>query len=243
MIIIPARLASSRLPNKVLAPIGKYPMVIQTAMRVKEVDEVVIATDSNEVIETAKKYNIKALLTSSKHKSGTDRVYEAASKLNLKAHDIILNIQADEPFIEQEVIKSLLELTKKYQNNKEVIATTCYKEVSATTAQDPNIVKVVTNKENFALYFSRSPIPFHRENQQISYKAHLGLYGFTFEKLQLFCNMPTSQLEDIEKLEQLRILDNNYKIALVKVQSNSFGIDTKEDLQKAKELIDKILKV
>ncbi len=239
MIIIPARLASSRLPNKVLAPIGKYPMVIQTALRVKDVDDVVIATDSKEVIDVAKKYNIKALLTSSSHKSGTDRIYEAAKKLNLDKDEIILNVQADEPFIEKEVVKALFNLTKKFQHNKEVIATTCYKEITKEKALDPNVVKVVASQDDFALYFSRSLIPYNRGNKIISYNAHLGMYGFTLKKLELFCQMKESKLEDIEKLEQLRILENNYKIALVKVKSNSFGIDTKEDLLKARERINK----
>ncbi len=233
MIIIPARLASSRFPNKVLADISGVPMVIRTAKAVENLDSVVIATDSNEVVNVAKEYNIEAVLTSSSCKSGTDRIYEAAKKLNLGKDEIIINVQADEPFIEEDVIEKMLQLTKEYASNPEVIATTCYKLVDSAAADDPNLVKVVTDLNGFALYFSRSKIPFSREGSLKNYKAHLGLYGFTMEKLEKFCTMQSGILEDIEKLEQLRILDNGYKIALTEVQSHSFGIDTKEDLEKA----------
>lgn len=233
MIIIPARLKSTRLPNKVLADIGGTAMVIKTALAVKDIDKVVIATDSKEVIQIAKKYNIEAVLTSSSCKSGTDRIYEAAKILNLNNDEIILNVQADEPFIEKEVVQKLYDLTKKYANSSEIIATSCYKNISSEAANNPNIVKVVTNLDNIALYFSRSKIPYARETNLKEYKAHLGLYGFTMSKLDKFCNMKSGVLEDIEKLEQLRILDNGYKIALTQVQSESFGIDTQEDLEKA----------
>ena len=233
MIIIPARLNSSRFPNKILADIGGMPMVIKTAKAVQELDKVVIATDSKEVIDIAKNYNIDAIITSKDCKSGTDRIYEAAKKLNLKDDEIIINIQADEPFIEKSVVKTLLDLTKKYAKNSDIIATSCYKIVSLQEAKNPNLVKVVTNLNDIALYFSRSLIPFDREGVLSEYKAHLGLYGFTMKKLKEFCTMKNGILEDIEKLEQLRILDNGKNIALSKVESKSFGIDTKEDLQKA----------
>ena len=236
MIIIPARLASSRLPNKVLAKIGDTPMVIKTAQAVQSVDRVVIATDSQEVVDVALSYNFEAVLTSSSCKSGTDRIYEACQKLNLPKDEIVINVQADEPFIEVEVVQTMLDITKKYAKNSDIIATTCYKSISKESAIDPNIVKVVTNLDNMALYFSRSLIPFAREDNLKEYKAHLGLYGFTVEKLEKFCNMKSGSLEDIEKLEQLRVLDNGYKIALSEVKSNSFGIDTKEDLEKALRL-------
>ena len=236
MIIIPARVASSRLPNKVLADIGGLPMVIRTAKAVEAVDKVAIATDSEEVLNIAKEHGIEAVLTSSSCKSGTDRIYEASQKLNLADDEIVINVQADEPFIEESVIKSMVDLTKKYASNSEVIATTCYKIVSKGEAQDPNLVKVVSNLDNIALYFSRSPIPYDRDGNLNEYKAHLGLYGFTVNKLAKFCTMQGGVLEDIEKLEQLRVLDNGYKIALTEVKSNSFGIDTQEDLNRAVKL-------
>jgi len=236
MIIIPARLASSRLPNKVLAKIGGTPMVIKTAQAVESIDRVVIATDSQKVIDIAQSYNFEAVLTSCSCKSGTDRIFEACQKLDLPRDEIVINVQADEPFIEVEVVQTMLDITKKYAKDKNIVATTCYKIISKQSALDPNIVKVVTNLDNMALYFSRSLIPFAREDSLKKYKAHLGLYGFTVEKLEKFCNMNSGILEDIEKLEQLRILDNGYKIALSEVKSDSFGIDTQEDLNKALRL-------
>ncbi len=236
MIIIPARVASSRLPNKVLAEIGGLPMVIRTAKAVEAVDKVAIATDSEEVLNIAKEHGIEAVLTSSSCKSGTDRIYEASQKLNLADDEIVINVQADEPFIEESVVKSMLDLTKKYASNSEVIATTCYKIVSKHEAQDANLVKVVSNLDNIALYFSRSIIPYDRDGNLNEYKAHLGLYGFTVSKLAKFCTMQGGVLEDIEKLEQLRVLDNGYKIALTEVKSKSFGIDTQEDLNRAVKL-------
>lgn len=233
MIIIPARLTSSRLPNKVLAKIGGIPMVVKTAQAVSSIDRVVIATDSQEVIDAAKEYGFEAVLTSENCKSGTDRIYEAAKQLGLQDDEIIINVQADEPFIETSVVKQMLELTKKYASSSEIIATTCYKMINEVAAEDPNIVKVVTNLKNIALYFSRAKVPYSRQNSLNKYKAHLGLYGFTMKKLELFCAMQHGTLEDIEKLEQLRILDNGYKIALTQVESKSFGIDTPADLEKA----------
>ncbi len=236
MIIIPARVQSSRFPNKVLADIGGLPMVIKTAKAVEDIDKVVIATDSNEVVQVAKKYNFEAILTSKDCNSGTDRIYQAATKLNLNKDEIIINVQADEPFIEKDVVKTLFNLTKNYANNQDVLATSLYKIVDFNHANNPNLVKVVTNNQDFALYFSRALIPYNRDENINNYKAHLGLYGFTYTKLKKFCTIKESYLEKLEKLEQLRILENGYKIALKEVISHSFGIDTKEDLQRALKL-------
>jgi 3-deoxy-manno-octulosonate cytidylyltransferase (CMP-KDO synthetase) len=236
MIIIPARVASSRFPNKVLADTAGLPMVIRTAKAVEDIDKVVIATDSSEVLKIANNYGFEAVLTSSSCNSGTDRIYEAATKLNVAKDEIIINVQADEPFIETSVVNTLFKLTKKYADSSNVIATTLYKLVDFKHANNPNVVKVVTSNCNMALYFSRALIPYNRDAKTDTFKAHLGLYGFTYEKLEKFCQMQESALENLEKLEQLRVLDNGYKIALEEVVSHSFGIDTKEDLQKALQL-------
>lgn len=233
MIIIPARISSTRFPKKVLVPINGIPMVIKTAKAVENIDNVVIATDSNEVIEVAKSYGFNAVMTKESHQSGTDRIYEASLKLGLSKDEIIINVQGDEPFIEEEVVKKVFDLTKENLKDSSILMNSCYKIISNEDANDPNLVKVVTNQENLALYFSRSKIPFIRDNEKIEYKGHLGLYGFTMSSLGTFCNLKTSILEKVEKLEQLRALDANYKIAMTKVETKSFGIDTKEDLQKA----------
>ncbi|MDR0468154.1 MAG: 3-deoxy-manno-octulosonate cytidylyltransferase [Campylobacteraceae bacterium] len=236
MIIIPARLASTRFPNKVLTEILGLPMVIRTAKAVECVDNVVIATDSDEVIKVAKEYNINAVLTSTSHNSGTDRINEAASKLGLKDTEIIINIQADEPFIEPQIVQSVKTQIEKISKQSDFTMVSCYKKVDITEANSPNLVKVVLDKNNKALYFSRSLIPYDRENIKIPYFAHLGIYGFTYGSLKEFCNFKEAPLENIEKLEQLRALYNGKQIDMIEVKSQSFGIDTKEDLQKALNL-------
>ncbi|HIQ28110.1 MAG TPA: 3-deoxy-manno-octulosonate cytidylyltransferase [Sulfurovum sp.] len=233
MIIIPARIGSSRFPNKVLADIGGMPMVVRTAKAVEDIDSVVIATDSEEVIDIAKEHGISAILTSTKHQSGTDRIYEAAQKLHLAENEIIINVQGDEPFIETEVVQAIYNLTKKNRNNDRIMMNSCYKIISNPEADDPNIVKVITDSDNIALYFSRAKIPYPRDHHFDAYKGHLGIYGFTVKSLRNFCMLSPSPLESIEKLEQLRAHYYGYEIAMIEVDTESFGIDTPDDLEKA----------
>ncbi|MRJ03150.1 MAG: 3-deoxy-manno-octulosonate cytidylyltransferase [Epsilonproteobacteria bacterium] len=230
MIIIPARLASTRFPAKVLYEIDGIPMVIRTAMEAQKVDEVLIATDAQEVVETASRYGFRAVLTSREHRSGTERVNEAAAKLGLSDHEIIINVQADEPFIEPEVIEAVRELAISHRDDPTTMVTTAYKELPYRKGGDPNIVKVVTGQNGHALYFSRSPIPFDRDGREPLLKVHLGIYGYTRKMLERFCALAPSPLEEIESLEQLRALYHGYKIPLVRVESSSVGIDTLEDL-------------
>ena len=233
MIIIPARIGSSRFPNKVLADIGGIPMVVRTAMAVQEIDSVVIATDAQEVIDIAKEHGIEAVMTSDTHKSGTDRIYEAAQKLGLDGDEIVINVQGDEPFIEHEVVQAIYDLSKKNASDDRIMMNSCYKRITNPEADDPNIVKVVTDTDDIALYFSRAKIPYPRDHHFDSYKGHLGIYGFTVNSLQTYCALTPAPLEDIEKLEQLRALHHGYAIAMVEVETKSFGIDTQEDLEKA----------
>lgn len=233
MIIIPARIGSSRFPNKVLADIGGMPMVVRTAKAVEGIDNVIIATDSQEVIDIASAHGIQAVLTSSKHQSGTDRIYEAVQTLGLDEKEIIINVQGDEPFIETEVVQAIYNLTKKNRDDERIMMNSCYKTISSPEADDPNIVKVVTNTDDIALYFSRAKIPYPRDHHFNAYKGHLGIYGFTVKSLRNFCMLEPAPLEDIEKLEQLRALYHGYKVAMIEVHTESFGIDTMEDLEKA----------
>jgi len=233
MIIIPARLNSSRFENKILANIFGLPMVIRTAKQVASLDDVVIATDSKQVIELADSYNIKAVLTSTKHQSGTNRINEAVNILNLNDDEIIINVQADEPFIEPQVVQEVINTVKKYKN-QDFTMVSCYKDINSEIADDPNHVKVICDKDNNAIYFSRAKIPYHRDHYVNStYKGHLGIYGFTKKSLNYFCSLKPTILETTEKLEQLRAIFDNKKIYMVKVDSKSFGIDTKEDLNNA----------
>ena len=232
MIIIPARLSSSRLPNKVLAKIGNKPMIIWCAEVASKVDDVAIATDSPDVVNICKKYNFNAILTNKNHKSGSDRIKEASDILGLDKNDIVINMQGDEPFLEPEILQAVKnELLK---NKKEFNMVSCYKEISELDAEDPNLVKVVIDQYSNALYFSRSKIPYNRDNVSHIYKGHIGIYGFDKKSLDIFVSLK-GHLEHIEKLEQLRVIENGYKIKMIKVKTKSFGIDTKDDLQKASE--------
>jgi len=233
MIIIPARIGSSRFPNKVLADINGMPMVIRTAKAVESIDRVAIATDSQEVIAIANKYNIQAVMTSIEHQSGTDRIYEASRYLDLANNEIIVNVQGDEPFIEEDVVRAVYDLTKKNSSNNSIMMNSCYKLINNPEADDPNIVKVVTDGKDIALYFSRAKVPYPRDHHFDCYKGHIGIYGFTKKSLSEFCNFAPSPLEEIEKLEQLRALYYGYEVAMVEVETESFGIDTAQDLEKA----------
>ena len=233
MIIIPARLNSSRFENKILVDILGLPMVIRTAKAVSILDDVVIATDAPDVITLAEKHGIKAVLTSTEHQSGTDRINEAVNILNLPDDEVVVNVQADEPFIEQEVVEAVINQVKELKN-REFTMVSCYKEISSEMADDPNHVKVICDDQGDAIYFSRSKIPYHRDHyNSAKYKGHLGIYGFTKKSLNDFCSFEASLLEETEKLEQLRAISNSAKINMIKVDSNSFGIDTKEDLENA----------
>ncbi|WP_419782197.1 3-deoxy-manno-octulosonate cytidylyltransferase [Malaciobacter marinus] len=241
MIVIPARLNSSRFENKILVDILGLPMVIKTAMQVSALDKVVIATDSLEVLDLAKIHGYEAVLTSNVHQSGTDRINEAVNKLDLPDDEIIINVQADEPFIEPEVVKSVINRVKEVKkNNENTMIVSCYKKITSDLADDPNHVKVILDENSNAIYFSRAKIPYHRDHyENSSYSGHLGIYGFTKKSLNDFCSLKPSKLEKIEKLEQLRAIDNGYSIAMVEVNSKSFGIDTQEDLENALKIFKK----
>lgn len=239
MIIIPARLNSSRFENKILVDILGLPMVIRTAKAVSVLDDVVIATDSQEVVDLANSHNIKAVLTSNQHQSGTDRINEAVNILSLSDDEVVVNVQADEPFIEPEVVQSVINKVKELQS-RDFTMVSCFKQISSEMADDPNHVKVICDENSDAIYFSRSKIPYHRDHyNNANYKGHLGIYGFTKKSLNKFCSFPSALLEDTEKLEQLRAIANGEKISMVEVQSKSFGIDTKEDLENALKIFTK----
>jgi 3-deoxy-manno-octulosonate cytidylyltransferase (CMP-KDO synthetase) len=236
MIIIPARLASTRFPQKVLADIGGVPMVVRTAKRVAHLDDVVVAADDEKIIEVCQKHGIKAMLTSTTHKSGTDRIHECATILGLDDNELIINVQADEPFIEPDVVEALMNKLRSLQEqNADFIMGSCYNSINAEAAQDPNLVKVVLDAKSNAIYFSRAKIP-HNQSGEAVYFGHIGIYGFSKKSLKEFCSLNDAPIEDIEKLEQLRAIYHQKKIAMVKVASTGFGIDTKEDLERAVEI-------
>lgn len=244
--VIPARYGSTRFPGKPLALIKNRPLiqhVYEKAKASKLITDVFVATDDIRIFNTVKSFGGKPIMTSLEHPSGTDRIAEAVDKLikegySIHENSIIINLQGDEPFVKVEMIDQLIELMKSGDNFIGTLAKRIEKE---RDFQNPNIVKVVFDKNGFALYFSRSPIPFDREkfikgfsNNNFMYK-HIGIYGYTFQILKKFISLTQSELERIESLEQLRALENGIKIKVGITTHDSFGIDTLEDLTKAEE--------
>ncbi|MEN2986336.1 MAG: 3-deoxy-manno-octulosonate cytidylyltransferase [Thermodesulfovibrionaceae bacterium] len=249
--IIPARFASTRFPGKVVACLQGKPIIQYAYEKAKNsnlVDEVFVATDDIRIAEVVKSFGGNVLMTSKSHPSGTDRIAEAVEILksfgySIDDDSIIINLQADEPFIRVEMINQLVELMKKYKNSEPYIGTLVKRIESIDDFKNPNIVKVVFNSEGYALYFSRSPIPFDREkflkgNSQFSFMyKHIGIYGYPLFLLKKFVSLPQSKLEIIESLEQLRALENGIKIKVTETQYDSFGIDTPEDLEVAEKCL------
>lgn len=231
MIIIPARLKSTRFENKILKEIKGVPMFIATAKRVSGVDSVCIGVDDEKVLDIALKFGFKAVLTNSKHESGTDRLNEVCQLLNLQENELIINVQADEPFIEPENIAKFKEFATLALRNGAFMAS-CFKKASAKECEDSNLVKVVTNLRSEALYFSRSKIPFERDSYD-AFKAHLGIYAYSVKSLREFCSFAPSKLERAEKLEQLRALENGKIIKMLEITTNSIGIDSAQDYERA----------
>jgi 3-deoxy-manno-octulosonate cytidylyltransferase (CMP-KDO synthetase) len=231
MIIIPARLASTRFPQKILSDVLGLPMVVRCAKNISAIDDVAVACDDESVKKLCESHGIKAVMTSVSHASGTDRINEAATALGLGDNEIIVNVQADEPFLEGSIVEAVKGLIKAEKNDFKMAS--CYKSISKETAQNPNMVKVVTDNDEYAVYFSRSPIPFDRDGGFDDYRGHLGIYGFDVRSLKEFCSIKPSILENTEKLEQLRALSAGHKIKMIRVDTRSFGIDTQEDLAEA----------
>ncbi len=211
-------------------------MVVRTAQRVAHLGRVVVAADDELIISTCRAHGVEAMLTSTTHKSGTDRINECANILKVDDDELIINVQADEPFIEADVVEKLIKrLEELKQNGEEFIMASCYNSINSESAQDANLVKVVLDDKDNAIYFSRSPIPFNRSGEA-QYFGHIGIYGFSKKSLKEFCDLNDAPIEDIEKLEQLRAIYHQKKISMVKVSSTGFGIDTKEDLKRAVEI-------
>jgi len=241
--IIPARFESTRLPGKPLADLGGKPMIVRVFEQVKKVlPDIVVATDDHRVEVVVKDHGGVAMITEKTHKSGTDRCGEAASKLisSGKQVDVVINIQGDEPFISEEHIKLLM---KSFDDPRVDVATLANPIKLNDDIFDPNIVKVITNKDDFAMYFSRSPIPFlrktdHKEwSQHFHFLKHVGIYAYKYKVLHEITNLPLSSLEIAELLEQNRWLENCYKIKVGKTDIETFGIDTPEDLKKANKFL------
>lgn len=226
--VIPARLGSTRLPGKVLRPICGRPMVHHVyarAGRSSLLTDLVIATDSDEVYEYCVRNRMKVLMTSSHHPSGTDRIHEV---MQVMPADVYVNIQGDEPMIRPEHLQSLLQ---PLQNPSSARVTTLKTPIGIEEAQNPNCVKVVTDSDGSALYFSRCAIPYDRgRTAGVRYFKHLGIYAYTRSALDQFHRLPPSALEQAEKLEQLRFLEHGIPIHVAETAHDTIGVDTEEDL-------------
>lgn len=234
--VIPARLGSTRLPRKVLREIAGEPMiawVYRAARACPLLDQVLIATDSDEVLAFAQEHNLPAVFTPVDCASGTDRVHAVAESI---AADIYVNIQGDEPLLRPEHLDALLEPMARPEVEVATLATRC----APDQVNNPNAVKVVIASNGRALYFSRATLPYDRDNAGgIVYRKHLGIYAYRKSALQRFPRLPPSALEAAEKLEQLRFLENGIEIHVTDTPYDTIGVDTEEDLQAVEAILSK----
>ena len=235
-IAIPARIGSTRLSAKMLADLNGKPLlqhVIERVKQVKNCQNIFVLTDFDDIVSLAKKCGVEAIMTSEQCTSGTDRIASILEKLQ---GNWILNVQGDEPFVSSELIDEMISATENLQAD---MLTPIFKISNVEELTNPNVVKVVLDNNNNAMYFSRSPIPFIRDAQQSNwlnshtFYGHIGLYAYKRSLLSNYTSLQKSQLESAESLEQLRFLANNYKIATLLTSYRPFAIDTMDDLIKA----------
>ncbi|MDD2702901.1 MAG: 3-deoxy-manno-octulosonate cytidylyltransferase [Candidatus Omnitrophica bacterium] len=236
--VIPARYSSTRFEGKVLADINGKPMLQHVWERAKQslvLDELIIACDDERVFQAAKEFGARVVLTAKGHISGTDRIVEVVNPLDVK---VVVNIQGDEPLIHPTMIDRVAQTLL---NDKSLFMATIIKKIDdPVLINDPHVVKVVADKNDFALYFSRAPIPFHAANsgvQSPAYYKHIGLYGYTKDFLFTYKNLAVSDLEKIECLEQLRVLKEGYRIKVIETKYDTIGVDTPDDLERLKEYL------
>ena len=232
--VIPARLESTRMQRKPLRAICGHPMiawVYHRARQARALDKLLIATDSDEILAYCRQAGIPAQMTSSAHRSGTDRVVEIMGR---EPGDIYVNIQGDEPMVTRDHIELLL---RPFAEAPGTQVSTLKVAISSEEARSPNNVKVVTDANGRALYFSRSLIPHDRDGTgQVQYYKHLGIYAYAAAPLRLFQSLPPSALEQHEKLEQLRLLENGIPIHVVETSQDTIGVDTEKDLKRVEEI-------
>ena len=241
-IVIPARLASTRLPNKPLADIHGKPMIVRVAERARcsGARDVIVATDDPSIVEVCADSGVKALMTRKDHVSGTDRIAEVSGKMDWSPSDTVVNVQGDEPLIDPELIAATASLV-----SEEIpMATAAHRMERPDDVFNPNYVKVVLDRFNRALYFSRAPVPWYRDGyakdrktfpQPFGALRHVGLYAFRNDFLKTYSSLAVSPLEQIESLEQLRVLWHGYPIAVhVTERIPEAGVDTAEDLERVR---------
>ena len=231
--VIPARLQSQRLPRKMLREIGGKPLAVWVYQAVRKsplLQDVIVATDSEEILDACKRHGCNARMTSAKHRSGTERVHEVAQTLPA---EVYINVQGDEPMIRAEHIESLIHL----MGGPEIQVGTLKTPAVGGDIGNPNAVKVVADANGRALYFSRSTIPYDRDASHPQYFKHLGIYAYRKAALDRFMALPESALERAERLEQLRFLENGIPIYVAETPFDSVGVDTEEDLMKVQQIL------
>lgn len=231
--VIPARLASTRLPRKVLRELNGQPLlawVVEAALRCPQIGQVIVAADSAEVAELCSIRGWRCLMTSPELPSGSDRLFAVSREIDA---EIYVNIQADEPMLEAAQIEALLRPFADATVPVSTLKVRCPEHAIG----DPNVVKVVTSPVGRALYFSRAAIPFNRDGQEVTHWKHLGLYAYRKEALARFAALPPGQLEQIERLEQLRLLENGIDIYVAESPHDTIGVDTEEDLHLVAKLL------
>jgi len=231
--MIPARYEASRFPGKLMKDLAGKSVILRTYEATKNsnlFEEVYVVTDSDIIFNEITLNGGKAIKSKKEHESGSDRIAEAIENLNI---DIVVNVQGDEPFTKTEALSKLLKVFKNDENKEIDIASLMLKMDEKEEINNPNNVKVVTDEQNFAMYFSRSPIPYPRDDSKAVYFKHIGIYAFRKAALLKFTKLPMNQLEAAEKLENLRFLAHGLKVKMVETNQIAIGIDTSEDLVKA----------
>ena len=236
--VIPARYASTRFPAKLMQDLGGKTVILNTyqaAIATQLFDDVFVVTDSVLIFNEIVNHGGKAIMSVKEHESGSDRIAEAVENLDV---DIIVNVQGDEPFIDREPLAKVIEVFKNDKENKVDLVSLMRNITDKSEIENPNIVKVIVDQQGFALYFSRSVIPYPRtENVGVKYMQHIGIYAFRKQSLLDFYHLPMLSLEASEKLEQLRYLEYGKRIKMVETNHASIGIDTIEDLEKARRML------
>lgn len=233
--VIPSRYASTRLEGKPLKDICGHTMIEWVYKRTKlsNLDEVVVATDDERIYKEVERFGGKAILTSKEHENGTSRIAEVCTKY--EDYDVIVNVQGDEPLIEPEMINSIINSFK--EDDTISMSTLKYKIDTMEEIENPNYVKVITDKKGYALYFSRSVIPYPRKLDIQNYYKHVGIYGYKRDFVVEYAKMKPTPLELSESLEQLRALENGYRIKVMETPYKIIGVDTQEELEKVREYI------
>lgn len=233
--VIPSRYASTRLEGKPLKDICGHTMIEWVYKRTKlsNLDEVVVATDDERIYKEVERFGGKAILTSKEHENGTSRIAEVCTKY--EDYDVIVNVQGDEPLIEPEMINSIINSFK--EDDTISMSTLKYKIDTMEEIENPNYVKVITDKKGYALYFSRSVIPYPRKLDIQNYYKHVGIYGYKRDFVVEYAKMEPTPLELSESLEQLRALENGYRIKIMETPYKIIGVDTQEELEKVREYI------